>query len=55
MYGLRVLAVPPVLETVRDALAATDRGVSPATSLAILVVVVLTLSLALALFIFAGP
>lgn len=44
-----------MLEPIRDSLAATDRGVSPATSLAILVVVVLTLALALALFIFAGP
>lgn len=55
MYDLRVLAIPPMLEKIRDSLAATDRGVSPGTSLAILVVVVLTLSLAVALFIFAGP
>ena len=44
-----------MFEPIPDRLAATDRGVSPATSLAILAVVVLTLALATALFIFAGP
>lgn len=42
-------------EAIRQWLAATDRGVSPATSLAILVVIVTTLALAVGLFIFAGP
>lgn len=41
-------------DAIRDWLAATDRGVSPATSLAILVVVLVTLALAVALFVFAG-
>lgn len=40
---------------IRFWLATSDRGVSPATSLAILVVVLLTLSLSVALFVFAGP
>lgn len=44
-----------MLEAIRYWLAATDRGVSPGTSLAILAVIVLTLALATALFIFAGP
>lgn len=35
-------------------LSATDRGLSPATSLGVLVVVLLTLTLATALFVFAG-
>lgn len=48
-------AIPGMLEPIRRVLATTDRGVSPATSLAILVVVVLTLSLAVALFVFGGP
>lgn len=43
-----------MFETVRLWLAATDRGVSPAISFALLLVVVITLALALALFIFAG-
>lgn len=44
-----------MIEAIRGWLTATDRAVSPATSLAVLVVVLLTLSLAVALFIFAGP
>lgn len=44
-----------MIEAIRNRPATSDRGVSPATSLAILAVVVLTLALATALFIFAGP
>lgn len=55
MYDRLEGAISDMLEPIRRALATPDRGVSPATSLAILVVVVLTLSLAVALFIFAGP
>ena len=55
MYDLGVLLLLPMFMTIRDTLIAADRGVSPATSLAILVVVVLALSLSLALFIFGGP
>lgn len=40
-------------EAIGEWLAATDRGVSPATSLGILVVVIVTLALAVALFVFA--
>lgn len=55
MYDSCVLAIRAMLERIGDSPTADERGVSPATSLAILVVVVLTLSLSLALFIFAGP
>lgn len=43
-----------MLDAIRYWLAATDRGVSPATSLAILVVILLTLALSMAIFIFVG-
>lgn len=44
-----------MLETIRYLLATDDRGVSPATSLAILLLVLVTLALSVALFVFAGP
>ena len=55
------MSVPPTvslpaltLAALGDWLAASDRGVSPSVSIAVLGVVVLTLALAVALFIFTG-